>query len=307
MKLLNNIKLNFDFKLDKAKDILLLFNNMYLFLLGLIWISIHVYIRIILDRPTYTFTEIKEQLNLKIIIIFLCFIIIQLCIIILSIVTMLKRSRSLNTRSFYYKQYQKFVSILNLIYWEPLNFVHNKIAPRIPGSGRFFLYLETKWKTKSFTYIVIAVFDILPKMVIACIFFIECIFFQEISFFVYVLPLFLLPLILSVFLKLFFSFANRNAPVLREYFESINGIGEPIKDSEDCIVDYISYEVIVKPEYIDVIDPREEMAVLLQLRRIYDIVLFTKETLGTVSPYTLFITSLLYLIGGLYRLVGILF
>jgi hypothetical protein len=290
---------------DRKKDLLLLLSNLYLFALGLGWVIFHLYIRLVLERPSYTFTEIREQISLRLLVVFWIFILIQLLILFLAIFLIVRRNKSLNPTSIFYKASSFLNSLLTKIYWQPLEYLHDLVAPHIPGSGRFFLYLEPKWKTKRFTYVMITVFDIVPKLILAITFFLETIYYQRLALFFYILPLILIPILFSIFLKLFYSFAVRNAPFIQEYFESITGIGEPLYDTLGDIVGYHQYECIVKPEYASVIDPNEEMAILLQLKRICDIVVFTKQTLSTCSPYLLFTTSLLYLSGGLFRLLYI--
>lgn len=296
------MRLDFNFKHDKVKDLVLLFSNIYLPLLGLLWICFHIYIRFILERSSYTLNEFKEYVSLKQSFMFLVFVIVHIIIIIIALIIIIKRKTGYKQNTNFIKISILFSNILSQIYWKPLEYLHDKIAPYIPGSGRFFLYLETKWKTKRFTYIVIGLFDVFPKIIVSLIFFVETIFFQRIHIFLYSLMLLIFPIFFSIFLKLFFSFTQRNVPLLKEYFESIKGISDPVYDNLGNIAYYDTYEVIVKPEYVAVINPQEEMELLLQLRRIVDIVVFTKETLNAISPYVLFIISSLYLAGGSYRL-----
>lgn len=117
------------------------------------------------------------------------------------------------------------------------------------------------------------------------------------------MPLLLIPMYFSVFLKFFLSFAIRNAPIIREPFASIIGIGDPIKDEQGDIVDYSNYEFILKPEYVGVIDPNENINALFQVGRILDIVVFTKKILSIIGLFIIIVTSLRYLAGGLYRLL----
>lgn len=262
------MRLNFDLEKDKLKDLLLLLSNIYLPILGLIWVCFHIYIRFIIKRSSYSFDELKDYVSLKLFILFVAFVIVHILILIISIVIVLKRKSGYKNESVFYKISNYLSIVLNKIYWRPLEYIHDMVAPYIAGSGRFFIYLETKWKTKRFTYIAIATFDVFPKIIVATIFFLETIFFNSVYIFIYALMFMIVPIFFSIFLKLFLSFAERNAPILKEYFESIKGISDPVYDTNGKIAYYDTYEIVVKPEYIDVINPNEEMELLLQLRLI---------------------------------------
>lgn len=295
------LKLNF--KDNRNKNITLLLNNFYLLTVGISWVFIIIYLRIILERSTYTYEDMKSYISLKHYVIFSFFIIIQIIICIVCIIILIKRKKDYRPATLFQTIANKLNNLLEKIYWKPLQYIHDKVAPHIPGSGRFFLYLETKWKSKNFSYTLLMLFDSFPKVFMAIIFFVEAVFFQRIIIFIYCMPLLFVPICFSVFLKLFISFATRNIPVIREPFITIEGIGDPIKDINGQIVDYPNYKFILKKEYLDVIDPLENINALFQVRRIIDIVVFTKETLSTISPYILLITSSLYLLGGIYRLI----
>jgi len=61
----------------------------------------------------------------------------------------------------------KIHSIYDLIYWQPLEFIYQKVAPNIPGSGRSLIFI----------------FDLLPKFWVAFIFLIEIVALNQLKFF----------------------------------------------------------------------------------------------------------------------------
>ena len=105
-----------------------------------------------------------------------------------------------------------------------------------------------------------------------------------------------------VFLKLFKSFATRNVPNFLVAYDSIQGYN-PILDTQGVFVKYSAYNVKIKKEYLGKVNPEEDISNLLKLQHIEDIVEFTQDMLSKVSPYITIFSSLIYIIGGIYRLI----
>ena len=240
-------------KLKEIKNILPVLVNIYLIVFGFGWMIIHIFFRFFIERPSYNLQDIKNIISFQHYLFFCIFILFHILLIVFSCFTIYMRRITIKERSIITQIKLFFTTLLYKIYWKPLEFIHDKIAPHIPGSAKFFLYLETLWQTKGFTYFLILLFEILPKILIPCIFFIEIIFFNQIKFFVYSLSFYILPVIFQVFLKFFSSFATRNLPFFLEAYSHIKGI-DPIMDKNGSHLGYTSYEVIVKEEYLNTID-----------------------------------------------------
>lgn len=288
--------------LKDLKNILPLLINIYLFFFGCCWVFFHVYIRFILERTPYTFLDLRTHITFLQYILFSCFVFLHLIILIYNIYIIYIK-QLLNIKKSIFSQMMKLLTtILETVYWKPLEFIHDKVAPYIPGSGRFFLYLETKWKTIGFTYLMIFFFDIFPKVLLAAIFALETIIRAKIEVFFQLLPLIFIPVLFKILLKSFSSFAIRNKSNFTEAYESIKFL-DPIYNAEGLIEKYTRYEFTVKDEYIGQADTKEDLRCLLILDHMQNIVIYCKELLSFMTPYITVSTSLLYIIGGLYRLI----
>ena len=311
MQLQNNIKnlLNS----NNVKGFIAFCLNLYLLIFGLGWATIHLYFRLILKRPAYDLHLIKDYLTFKHYIIFVWFVLLHLGMFFIAIFILYKRNKPLNTSSILYLIGQKLNYVINTIYWQPLQYLHNKTARHIPGSGRFFLYVESIWRTKRGTRFVVAAFDIIPKLLVSIIFVIEVVIYNRILVFMSSLTLLLIPLGLQIFLKLFKSFALRNSPnFLAPYFETILGVGEPKLDSYGVIIGYEYFEIKVTPEYIGKEselkgEADESITTLLLLEHICLLADSTKLLLQQIYPYITLVTSSLYFLGGSYRLYVLFF
>ena len=91
-------------------------------------------------------------------------------------------------------------------------------------------------------------------------------------------------------------------PILKNYFSEIKGV-DPRFNYEGEKVGYEKYSWIVKPEYDGVVDPEEEMRLILQLARIQRYALTIKKDIDSILPYVTIITSLIYLVGGIIRFI----
>ena len=125
---------------------------------------------------------------------------------------------------------------------------------------------------------------------------------NKIVIFFKLLPLIFIPILFKILLKFFFSFAIRNKSNFTEAYESIKFL-DPIYNAEGLIEKYTRYEFTVKDEYIGQVDTTEDLRCLLILDRIQNIVIYCKELLSIITPYITVGTSLLYIMGGLYRLI----
>ena len=288
------------------KPFLSLFIKLYLFLFGLSWVLLHVYIRFILDRPSYDLYVLRDNLTYKLYMIFLFFIVLHLFLLIHAIILLIKRyiNYTINQSSNFYRFISFFNNILDILYWKPLEFLHDKIGPYIPASGRFFLYLESIWKTKGFTYLIIFFFDIFPRILLCFTFLIEVIIYKRVHIFIHLLVLIFIPILFKIFLKLFNSFAIRGVEVIKDYFEYLIP-KEEMYDTAGVFIGYKSYDCKLKDEYVSVINPKEQVLLYEQLLSIQSIYDFSKKTCDYIYPYITLLCSSIYVIAGIFRFLFI--
>ena len=292
---------------NKVKTLIPFAVNLYLILLGLGWVFIHIYFRAIVERKPYPLNDIKYNLSSKHVILFTLFIILHLVLICISLFTLYKQNREA-TKVRLPKVFILFLEKVNycfdLLYWRPLEFLHDTIAPHLPFSGAFFIYLEEKWTKNQYSdpYFIsmIFLFDAIPKIIVSISFFIDIVVFAQMKYFFYLIPLILIPIGFSIFLKLMESFGKRNMPIIQDYFSEIIG-HDPVFDKKGEIIAYRRYEYWVKPEYAPVIDPSEEMDLLLQLHSMQIYALDMKDFKNNINTYLTIITSTIYLISGIVR------
>lgn len=281
---------------NKIKNLSPYLVKIYLLIFGLGWIGLYLYFRFFVERPAYAFETLKSILTLKHYLSFFIFVSLHLILIFSMLYLLWRKKYPEEKKTFISKLVLVGSEISNKIIWEPLEYIHNQIAPIIPGSARFFLYLEHLWTRSKYGhpyfYTLIFLFNVLPKFLVASFFIIDIIFYNQIKYFFSSLILLLIPIIFNLFLKFFITFANKNAPVIKNFFTSIKYLGEEY-----------NYEFIVKPEYVGVIDPAEEIKVLFQLGFIDSYGTQIKKDIAKITPYVTICTSFIYALGGIYRLI----
>lgn len=283
--------------------------KIYLFIVGIWWIGLQIYLRLIAKKSSYELLEIKSYITTKLLIIFTTFIIIHFMIMISILVHVYRERRNKNPSAFFMNVTSKISWLLDYIYWKPLQYIYDAVAADIPGSGRFFLWLDKRWTSKKYAhkyfYTLIFLFDILPRLIMAMTFFIEIIFYNRIGYFLYTIFLIFIPIAFKIFLTLFIDCGARNMPVLTNYFSKLEGI-DPHLNHQGQITYYRNYNYIVKPEYIEVINPEEEISLLLQLQSMQLFGLQIKDDMNRILPVITFTTSMMYFIAGVYRLLIII-
>ena len=147
----NNIMMKYKTTLENIKNnlynILPLFIQFYLTFMGFFWIIIFCYLRFITPSTSYTLEALKTQITLRYYITFSIFIIIHCTLIILILYNKYKKKEENET--IIKKIIEIFQIILNNVFWKPLEYIHNLIAPNLPLSARIFLYIESIWTKKN--------------------------------------------------------------------------------------------------------------------------------------------------------------
>lgn len=296
-----NIKEFFNY----LKNLLPYVLSVYFLIVGISWIFFHAYLRFFIQRPSYILEDLKPFITKKLLIFFVIFIVWHFIVTTINVFIVYKQMFNYKENLFFSNIVQKFSSVVNLIYWKPLDYIHNLIIPHIPMSGRFFIYVEKVWSKKAnvYFYVLIFLFEILPKILIALVFLIEVIVFGQIKLFLHIISLIFITIAWNVFLKAFAYCGTLNLPIIKIYFSTIRGVGNPTFDADGNISSYSAYEFIVKPEYEDVINVEEEAKLLMQFESMPSFVEQIKKDTAKITPYITIITSLIYLIGGVYRLI----
>lgn len=89
---------------------------------------------------------------------------------------------------------------------------------------------------------------------------------------------------------------------MKSYFREIIAY-DPIITDKGITIGFKRFEYLMKPEYKNVIDNKEFILVLLQVDRLHDYVMQIKADMTKITPYITLITSIIYIIGGIYRLI----
>ncbi len=181
--------------------------------LGILWIIYYIYIRLISSYITH-----DVQISLfshKFF--YVCLAIAFICIHLFSIKSLIESSFGFNNQQVY-----PFITlVINTIYWNPLLYIYNIIAPKIPYSGVFFLWI-TKYINKfniSTLFIDCAIiFDYIPRLLIAIFFFVDIMIYHDMFHFFAVLNYIVIPILYKIFLKLYADFAHRNYKAFEHYF-----------------------------------------------------------------------------------------
>ena len=277
----------------------------YLFTMGWLIIILYIYFRFIKQRERYSLGLLKDNITPFGYILCINFLLINL-VAIISIVYML------------YKQYYKiersskiiaYISkLVDILYWKPLEYIHDIIAPDLPYSGTVIIWIteflekgsqELRYKMYRHSYIL---FDYLPQILASIIFFIDIVMLNQLHYFLYSIGLLLIPLLYKIYLKLCHSFVTRNEPDHLEALE-IKPQGDR---NEDGI--YLQFHFSLKSKYVPNAALLEEYVndyFLLQRIKLH--VTAIKKNSAKHYPYLILFTSSLYFIAGIYRLIYVLY
>lgn len=271
-------------------------NSIYV-IIGLFWILLVLYARLIVTKPPYSLFDLKYNMTPLKLCFIISFIIIQKCIIIKVI-----HDASTKVNKKQGKLTRKFNRIINTIYWLPLEKLHDKIAPIIPYSGTTFYRFSAilcRFDLK-YAHFFVIMFSIMPKFIAAITFFIEIMFFNQLKYFLLIMVILLLPLCWRVFVKLFISFAQRNIANLNDWLD-ITPIGQTLPNGLSS-----QYEFAMKNNYSDE-HLKEYVMHWKNLMQIYGIgTAWFQDFYQKTNPYVMLICSALYLSSGIYRLIYIL-
>jgi hypothetical protein len=203
---------------------------------------------------------------------------------------------------------QFFSKIVDNLYWKPLEYIHDLIAPDLPYSGEFIIYITEllekgnqvlRYKLYRHSYII---FDYLPQIVVSSIFFIDIVILNHVKYFLYSIAFLLIPMLYKIYIKLCSSLILRNEPDLCEILD-IKPLGEP---DENGI--YLKFQFSLKSNDIqDKEELQDYVRYYLNFRRIDLHITAIKRNSARYYPYIILVTSSIYLSASLYRLTYIVF
>ena len=285
----------------------------YLFLMGLEIILIYLYLRLFIPRYCYTLDYLRLHHNYFHIFIYINFILIHLTVILIIVYTLYKKYYNYGYKSSWFFL---VTQIINQIYWQPLIFLHDTIAPHIPYSGKFMLHYSTFAKyvhNKKESYAIInsiAVFFVFfPKIFVTLLFVIEMFKYNRIHYFIYCLPILLLPSIYKIFLKLCESFSERSFLIIEEDLIIIIPEKQPEKGILPTFGFKLKKEVFAlygkDTDYDKYLD--DLISDWFEFYRLKLITNTCKVLINTYEPLISLLCSLLYLIAGIYKLWFVFF
>jgi hypothetical protein len=277
----------------------------YLFLTGNFIIILHLYFRFFKTRTGYSLSILRDNLSFLGLVLSISFILSHLVTIIAIFYYLYKQYYNINRTS---KLIHRISDVIDNLYWKPLEYIHDLIAPDLPYSGICIVWITEyvekgnqvlRYKLYRHSYLL---FDYLPKIFVSSIFFIDIVFENQIYSFLYSIWLLIIPIIYKIYIKLCTSFVIRNEPDVLEVID-IQAQGEPDENGV-----YLEFHFTMKPEYefnMDILNEFVDRYYLL--KRIELHIKAIKYNSAKYDLYIILLTSSLYLSAAVYRLMYILF
>lgn len=278
------------------------FYILYCFSLLLILFLIHVIFRILNTKETITINYLQQNITNNQLIIILIIFIFHIFIILNILYTKVYKNKKQS--KIILKYIEIFKKIVHVIYWRPLEDIHNYIAPDLPYSGVIIVWIvqqaeKAKWKTYIYrnSYII---FSFSPRIIISFIFFTEIFFANQLKYFFYAIILFILPIIYEIYLKLAYSFCERNMREIQEALIVIP-IGSPNKYG---VFTNFEFRWNLNYEFDDEVF-KEDIYYWTLMFRLKNYIRFLKDQKELYLPYINMICSLFYIMGGSYRIYNL--
>jgi len=284
--------------------------NYCLFFIGLEIILCYIYLRLFIPRYCYTLEYLRLHHTFLHLMLYIDFIILHTTILLLILYKEYKNYYQI-AQNFSFQD--KVRNIINIIYWNPLLYLHDLIAPEIPYSGmlmlkysNFIAYFYKKTKKLYLINCITILFIFIPRILLVIIFIIEICFFNRINYFIYFLPILLLPQIYKIFLKLCESFCERSFLIIKEDLIIISQ-----GDCPKCLrLNFSLQDTVYKTFSKDTDFDKYLHDLVSDWFEFYTLNLITvksKSLINTYESYISFFCSSLYLIAGIYKLWFVFF
>ena len=278
------------------------FYNLYLYSVGVLWIILIIYLRFLRKRSEYTLSNLKSNMTDYTIYANIAFIILHIIIIIFALYLLKKRKNEQVSNN---ALFTKLQNIFDKVFIKPLESIRDLIAANIKGSGIFyskvchFLEINVKLRPK----MLVILFYIIPRIILAFIFFVEIIFYNQIRIFIYSLFILIIPLTWILFVNLFTDFGERCLKDIPKNVQVI-GVGELLSYGF-----YKTYEFKPLPQFSYEDGELKEWADtwFMALHSYVFGKYYLKGYKSMIGPYLTILTSTLYLSAGFYKLSFILF
>jgi hypothetical protein len=283
-------------------------NKLYIFYLavvGSLIIILQLYFRLFKSKNSYSLDSLRDHISPLDLLLSLSFMFLQVVTILSIFYFFYKQIYNIHHTS---KIVLYISQIVDHIYWKPLEYIHDQVAPDLPGSGRLIMglahFLSTgnqplRYKVYRSMYLL---FDYLPQVLCSIIFFTEIVIWNQLYYFLYAMVLFLIPLMYRIYLKLCDSFVTRNEPGF------LNRLHIVPKGERDIHGVYLRWDFSLKAKYVSeqqylnqyIKDYLALQSIVAHLRQI-------RNSMAFYYPYITLFTSSLYLTASIYRLMYILF
>lgn len=283
---------------EKIKQKLL---STYFICIALFWFGFFIYIRFFKKKTSYTLTALKNAVTLKLLFLQIIFILFHIINIIYAIY-IIYRSSNIAYEPRGIITYIK--KLLDITFTQPLTYVRDILAPIIPYSGIIFCHFGTflgKSNPNIAKFFVI-LFSLIPRIIVAMIFFIEIIFFEEIYYFLISLVLLFIPILWSIFVNLFINFGERALKDIQIYI-NVSPVGDMLPNGW-----YKEYFFEPNTKYECSANDLKEYEHLWHTAMIIYAFGYThfKYYKDITMPYVTIFCSSLYLSAGLYKFLFIL-
>jgi hypothetical protein len=199
--------------MEHKLNIITKLTNFYIPIFGLFWITYYIYRRFIVDHLNYNLNSLVANHT----ILYGCLSIGFICIHLFVVKTIIESSLGYHETP----TFPWVIKIIDYIYWKPLLYIYDVIAPKVPYSGTFFIWLtNTLNKLKRYqTFIDCAIiFDYIPRLLISISFLLDVFIYENLFHFYTVINFIIIPILYKIFLKLYVDFALRNYHIFEEFF-----------------------------------------------------------------------------------------
>lgn len=271
---------------------------LYFISLGLFWISLAIYLRFFRYRPSYKLNDLQELVTIQYLLIHFSFIVFHAGLIFYTIYSLLNKNNNENKNFII----QKITLILEILLKKPLEYLKDLIAPHIPYSGVFFCKFGSYLAKRNYALITktfVIIFAVVPRIIVALVFFVELIFFNHIYYFIPCLLLLIIPVIWNIFINLFITFAMRALKDIPTFVEVIPE-GAPLENGWHTTYSFKAFE---KYEY-GPNDIKEYASMWSLAIHMYSFgYTYFKSFKIQINPYVILICSSFYISATIYKVI----
>lgn len=301
MKMLNNIKQKI---ITNIESIYLL--TIYLLTISFFWISFFIYSTFIQKKVIYNLSELKSNITQYILVANIFFITLHIIFILYALFLLFSKNNIINISQKYMLTIKNITKMLNYERFLKRNVPYIPYAADIYVSITNFLYeLSLKYNHETIKRIPVIIFYVIPRLIVATIFFIEIMFYNRIYYFIISLLLLLIPILWSSFLILFVTFVERGLLGIALAID-ITPTWEHVFNGRMRLGDSYSFKPLPQRTY----KPNEVEewgeSYLGAVKMYWFAKLSFENYQQQIKPYVTIMTSSLYLLAAIFTLIYIL-